>query len=186
MGFEMVDDLGLISLIPSVLSITMALWTKRVLPALFIGVIGAQIILNVDTLHRVPVATLEHIMSISARGDNSRLILFSLLIGALLKLIRDANGFSAFAVAVGTLRHNFGRRTVFGTTYLLGVMLFLEVWSNVLINGATVGPLYDRESISRERMAYFIHTIGIATVAMVPVNAWAAFYIGLLSVQGVR
>lgn len=128
---------------------------------------------------------LDHMVSIAGQDANLRLILFSLLIGSLLKIIKEEGGFDAFAQAIERRRIRIDRRTVFGTTYFLGVSLFLEAWSNVLINGTTVASLYDRLGVSRQRLAYFIHTIGVATVSVVPINGWAAFYMVLLISQNV-
>lgn len=117
--------------------------------------------------------------------DNLQLIVFSLIVGGLLKLIRDAQGFTAFARAIERMRTHYGKGTVYGLTYGLGVAVFLECWSNILINGTTLAPLYDRLGISRERLAYFIHTIGLNAVAMIVINGWGAFYMSLLSAQDV-
>lgn len=181
----MLADFGPLSLLPPALAIALALWKKRVLPALFIGIFSAQIVLSGKHVLIAPFAMLDHMVSIASVPGNFRLILFSLLIGGLLKLIKDANGFNAFAASIERHQIAINRKTAFGTTFILGASLFLEAWSNVLINGTTVAPLYDRLGISRQRMAYFVHTIGIAVVSMVPVNGWAAFYMGLLMAQGV-
>ncbi|MCG8547632.1 MAG: hypothetical protein MJE12_25835, partial [Alphaproteobacteria bacterium] len=182
----MTAEYGLLSLAPPVLAIALAIWKKRVLPALFAGIFSAQLVLHGDNFLAAPFATLDHMVGVATVPGNFRLILFSFLIGGLLKLIKEVNGFEAFAAAIERHRISINKRSAFGTTWFLGVSLFLEGWSNFLINGTTVAPLYDRLGLSRERMAYFVHTIGIAVVSMVPINSWAAFYMGLLMAQGVE
>lgn len=182
----MTAEYGLLSLAPPVLAIALAIWKKRVLLALFAGIFSAQLVLHGDNFLAAPFATLGHMVGVATDPGNFRLILFSFLIGGLLKLIKEVNGFEAFAAEIERHRITINKRSTFGTTWFLGVSLFLEGWSNFLINGTTVAPLYDRLGLSRERMAYFIHTIGIAVVSMVPINSWAAFYMGLLLAQGVE
>ncbi|MCY3604934.1 MAG: hypothetical protein F4Z95_11710 [Gammaproteobacteria bacterium] len=182
----MTAEFGLLSLAPPVLAIALAIWKKRVLPALFAGIFSAQLVLHGDSILAAPFAMLDHMVGVATDPGNFRLILFSFLIGGLLKLIKEANGFEAFAAKIERHRIRINKRSAFGTTWFLGVSLFLEGWSNFLINGTTVAPLYDRLGLSRERMAYFVHTIGIAVVSMVPINSWAAFYMGLLMAQGVE
>ncbi len=178
-------EFGLSSLLPPVAAIALALWKKRVLPALFVGIFAAHVVLDGSSVLESPFRMLDHMVRIAGEPGNFRLILFSLMIGGLLALIKDAQGFNAFAATLERSGVNVDKRTAFGTTYLLGASLFLEGWSNILINGTTVGPLYDKLGISRQRMAYFVHTVGLAVVAMVPINGWAAFYMGLLLAQGV-
>lgn len=180
------DGIGWLSLVPPCLAITLALWKKRVLPALFLGVLSSQVVLHLDNFYIAPFATLDHMVKISGDPGNLKIIFFSLMMGGFLKLIKDGNGFRAFAHAVERHRKNFGPKTAYSITSVLGITLFLEGWSNFLINSTVVAPLYDRLKISRQRMAYFVHTIGICVVAMVPINGWAAFYMGLLRGQGVE
>jgi len=151
-----------------------------------LGVLSSLIILNWDRPYLAPFATLEHMVVIAGEPDNLKIIFFSLMMGGFLKLIKDANGFKAFAHTIERRGNKLNRKNAFSITSVLGVSLFLEGWSNLLINSTVVGPLYDRLRISRQRMAYFVHTIGCCVVAMVPINGWAAFYMGLLRSQGVE
>lgn len=181
----MSGDLGWLSVFPPSLAIVVALTTKRVLPSLLAGVVSAAILLNLHALHIVPAYTIDYLLQVVMQPDNLRLVLFSMLVGGLLKLMRDSRGFDAFALALKRWHKSYGKGTVYGLTWILGALLILETWSNVLINGTTMGNLYDRLGISRARMAYFIHTIGINVVALALVNSWGAFYLALLTAQGV-
>ncbi len=178
-------DYGFLSIVPSVLAIAFALWKKRVLPALLLGIVAAQVILAGPKFYLFPVRVADQIVEVAANPGNFGLILFSIAVGALLNLIRTGRGFDAFATAVGKVRGGLGKPRVYGLNFLLGAGLFIETWSNVLIAGASLGPIYDRLRLSRERLAYFTHTIGITVVSMILINTWGAFYVGLLSTQGV-
>ena len=70
-------------------------------------------------------------------------------------------------------------------TFLLGIAIFIECYSSILVNGFLMRPIYDRLRISRERLAYFLHTISINFVAIVIVNSWGAYYMSLLATQSV-
>lgn len=176
---------GWLSVVPPVLAIATALATRRVLPSLLAGIICAGVIINHAAAQRVPSWIVDYTIGILARPDNLRLVAFSVLVGGLLKLMKDARAFEAFAAWLQSWRGSYGKRTAFGLTWLFGATLILETWSNVLINAATTGPLYDRLGLSRARLAYFIHTIGINVVALVLINSWGAFYLALLQGQGV-
>lgn len=180
------ETIGVISLLPPAVAIVLALWTKRINSSMLAGVIVAEILLNLGAPWLAPFTALDYMSKVAANLDNLQLIAFSLIVGGLLKLIRDARGFVAFAEAIERLRKHYGKGTVYGLTYGLGVAVFLECWSNILINGTTLAPLYDRLGISRERLAYFIHTIGLNAVAMIVINGWGAFYMSLLSAQDVQ
>lgn len=177
--------LGWLSLLPPLTAISLAFASKRILPSLFAGVFVAVVLVHLKTPWIAPFATLDYMTKVACNPDNLELIAFSLVVGSLLKLIKDANGFAAFAHTIEHLRKDYGRKTVFGLTFVLSSVVFLECWSNILISGATMGPLYDRVGVSRQRLAYFIHTIGLNTVAMVVINGWGAFYMSVLRAQAV-
>lgn len=146
----------------------------------------AQAILAGPEFYLFPVRAADQIVEVAANPGNFGLILFSITVGALLKLIQAGRGFEAFASAMERMRREVGRGSAFTLNFLLGGALFIETYSNVLIAGAALGPMYDRLRISRERLAYFTHTIGITFVSMILINTWGAFYAGLLSTQGVQ
>lgn len=177
---------GVLSLVPSVLAIVLALTTRRVLPALLAGVACAVALASSGNLPAAPTRTIDRLVASAADPDTMRLILFSLLIGSLLKLMKNSRAFEVLPRLLARSSRSYGRRTVFGLTWAFGAVLILETWSNVLISGTTLGSLYDRLRISRERLAYFIHSIGINVVALALINSWGAFYMALLSAQGIE
>jgi tetracycline resistance efflux pump len=178
----MADPLGWLSLAPPLVTIWLALQTKRVLPSLLAGIGLAQILLNPQNPLAAPFIALDHLVSIATDPGNFLLILFSLMVGGLLQLIRDGRGFEAFANLVAS--RGGGKRSTHAFTLGIATTMFLDVWSNVLVNGASSGPLFDRLGLSRLRLAYYMHTVAIAVVAMAVLNGWGAFYIGLLRAQG--
>lgn len=176
---------GALSVVPAALAIVFALSTKRALPALLLGTLSAHAILAGADFLLFPIRAIDQLIRIAANPANFGLIFFSVAVGSLLKLIGRGRGFEAVALAIERRRSGYGRRTAYTLNFVLGAALFMETWSNVLVSGTTLGPIYDRLKISRERLAYFTHTIGITVVSMILVNTWGAFYIGLLSAQGV-
>ena len=181
----MLSTSGWLSLAPPIIAIAVAFRTKRVLSALMAGILCATLILSSSQPYLAPVRALDYLIETLASPDNLRLVMFSVLVGGLLKLIRDSGGFDAFALALRRWRGGYGKATIYSLTWIFGVTLILETWSNVLINGVTMGSLYERLGISRARLAYFVHTIAINVVALVLVNSWGAFYLALVTAQGV-
>lgn len=175
---------GILSLLPPVIAIVLAFWKKQLLPALFVSLwLGEAVIARGNAL-RGFVASLDRALRVIRAPGNLEIIVFSLLIGGLLALIREARGFEGF-IAWAERRRLSGRGPVFGLTYLIGLSIIIENYSNILVNGSTMRALYDRLGISRERLGYFIHTLSINTVALVVINSWGAFYMSLLQTQGI-
>ena len=182
----MSDTFGVLSLIPPVVAIGLALWKKQLLPALFLGVWIGEIILTGGRVLPSFFRTLDDALRVSSAKGNFEIIVFSLLVGALLALIRESNGFQGFIGWVENTKLLRTKRGVFPLTFLLGISIFIECYSSILVNGFLMRPIYDRLRISRERLAYFLHTVSINFVAIVVVNSWGAFYMSLLATQNVK
>jgi Na+/H+ antiporter NhaC len=54
-----------------------------------------------------------------------------------------------------------------------------------MVNGTTVGSLYDKIGVPRAKLAYFLHSISINWIATIVFNSWGAFYMTLLAAQEV-
>ena len=177
-------SLGILALIPPILAIGLAFWKKQLLASLFLGIWLGETLLAKGNLFSGFVPTVGRSLKVMRAPGNLEIIIFSLLIGGFLALIREAGGFQGF-LNWAERRRLSGRGPVFGFTFLIGLCLFIENYSNILINGSTMRPLFDKLNISRERLGYFIHTTSINTVALVVINSWGAFYMSLLTTQGV-
>lgn len=182
----MSETFGVLSLIPPVVAIGLALWKKQLLPAIFLGVWIGEIVLTGGRVLPSFFRTLDDALRVSSAKGNFEIIVFSLLVGALLALIRESNGFQGFIGWVENTRLLRSKRGVFPLTFLLGISIFIECYSSILVNGFLMRPIYDRLRISRERLAYFLHTVSINFVAIIVVNSWGAFYMSLLATQNVK
>jgi Na+/H+ antiporter NhaC len=112
------------------------------------------------------------------------LILFGVLVGGLIRLMETSGGFRGMIRLLESLNVR-SKRPVFLLTWAIGLLMILENYSNIMVNGTTVGSLYDRLRIPRVTLAYFLHSISINWIAIIVFNSWGAFYMTLLAGQGI-
>jgi len=62
-----------------------------------------------------------------------------------------------------------------------GLVIFIESNITLLVAGAVSRPLFDRYKVSREKLAYLIDATSAPVCAMIPLNAWGAVIVGLVS-----
>lgn len=180
----MISDPGILTLLPPATALLYAFWKKKIIPALlFGGLVGELLIAGFrpEFLFKY----LDRVIRVGGDTGNLQLIIFSVLIGGLALIIEKNGGFKGFILLMNKIIRKQTRRTAYSLTWFIGITMFLENWSNIIINGTTMRPLYEKLKISKAELAYFIHTISINTVALVVVNSWGAFYITLLKTQGV-
>jgi Na+/H+ antiporter NhaC len=176
-------DLGFLSILPPVIALGLALWKKKIIPALLIGGLAASLLLSPFRWSFV-VEYLEQVIRVTGNRGNLQLILFGVLVGGLIKLMESAGGFQGMIRLLESLNIRT-KRPVFLLTWSIGLLMILENYSNIMVNGTTVGSLYDRLGIPRTKLAYFLHSISINWVAIIVFNSWGAFYMTLLAAQGI-
>ena len=176
-------NLGLLSILPPVLALAIALWKKKIIPALIVGGLAASLLLAASKWAFV-VDYLERVIKVTGERGNLQLILFGVLVGGLIKLMEASGGFKGMISLLESLNIR-SRRPVFLLTWAIGLLMILENYSNIMVNGTTVGSLYDKIGVPRAKLAYFLHSISINWVATIVFNSWGAFYMTLLAGQEV-
>lgn len=186
------QTLGFWSLIPPLVAIVLALWTRQVFIALAVGIwLGYLILAGGDPLQGT-LDTIEAQIAVMTDTGNARLVIFTLIMGALIALIQRSGGVEGFIARildfltkVGTKQADKGNRRIVETlSALTGMVLFIETNISVLTVGTLYRPIYDKLGIPREKLAYITDATCAPTCILVPFNAWGAFIMGLLIAQG--
>lgn len=169
-----------ISVLPPLLAIILAIAGRQVYISLFAGIyLGWTIISGWNPLTGFA-ASIEGLIKVFADGDNTRVILFCGLVGALLTLTQRSGGVEGFVNAIskrGWVKNRRGAQLLSG---LIGTLIFIETSISSLIVGAVSRPIFDRMKISREKLAYICDSTSAPINLLIPMNAWGAFIIGLL------
>jgi tetracycline resistance efflux pump len=173
-----------LSLLPPLLAIGIALVKREVILALLVAIFSAELILVGGNPLLALLQLIERLTGVFANPDNARILLFSLLIGALLAWIRNSGGVSAFVrwlLDSGIAR---GPRSVSLLTTVLGVIIFIESNLSILACGTFGQSLFDRFGLSRARLALLVDATCAPVSVLILLNGWGAYILGMLSNQG--
>ena len=175
-----------ISLLPTVLAIVLAIWTRQVYVSLAAGIwIGYTILEGWNPLAGLA-AAIEQTVAVLGDPGNARVILFTLAIGAMISTLEAAGGVRGFVRWIESNRWvTNGRRAQF-LAWIIGIVIFIESNITVLIAGAVSRPLFDRFRTSREKLAYIIDSTSAPICILIPLNAWGALNLGILGELGVE
>ena len=171
---------SLISLLPPVLAIALAIWTRQVYLSLAAGVwIGWTIVEGWNPASGVARA-IEETIAVLGDPDNARVILFAIFIGALIATIELSGGVKGFVRWLEERKWVTGPRGAQLLAYVIGLVIFIESNITVLVSGSVARPLFDRYRSSREKLAYIIDSTSAAVCILIPLNAWGAYILGIL------
>ncbi|MBU1339350.1 MAG: sodium:solute symporter [Acidobacteria bacterium] len=180
------DSYGWLSVLPPLLAIGLAIRTKQVYVSLGIGIwLGWTILSGWNPLAGL-IATVQALVAVFSVADNTRVILFSAMIGAVITFTQASGGMMGFVNWVtgrGLVR---SRKAAGFLAWFIGLVIFIESSICVLVGGAVCRPLFDRLKISREKLSYILDSTSAPKCVIIPLNAWGAFILGLLAAQGVE
>ncbi len=186
-------DYGFLSILPPVLAIILALKTKQVYVALVFGIWFSWVIINDWNLLTGTTATIEALVNVFQSEGNTRTIMFSALVGALLLFIQFSGGVEGFVNKLNVLiaylekKHSgYSRVVVQLLATITGIALFVETSIRSLTVGTLYRPIFDKLKIPREKLAYIADSSSAPTSILIPFNAWGAFIMGLLLTQGIE
>ena len=179
------DTYGWLSVLPPVLAIVMAIRTKQVYISLMVGIWLGWTIINGWNPLQGAAETVDRLVAVFGDADNTRVILFSALIGAVITLTQYSGGMQGFVNWVVEKGLVDSRRSAGLLAWFLGLVIFIESSICVLVSGAVSRPIFDRLRISREKLAYVLDSTSAPKCIIIPLNAWGAFILGLLVTQGV-
>ena len=174
-----------LSIIPPIVAIIIVFWKKEVIGALLIALVTSEVLLLVsdpdNSLWLAPMTTVDRIVEVAGNGGNTRILLFSVLVGALLALIRDSGGVTATVQRIMDLGIAKTRQHVGGLTMFTGIAVFVESNLSVLSSGILARGLFDKFKMSRARLAYIIDSTSAPICILILLNGWGAFVLGLIS-----
>lgn len=186
------NDYGILSILPPVLAIFLALKTKQVYISLIAGIWLAWLILNDWNFLTGTIATVQGFVQVFESPGNTRTIMFSALVGALLIFIQYSGGVAGFTqylthILTKLEEKKKGKSRVVIQLFaaLTGLLLFIETSINALTVGTLYRPLFDKLNIPREKLAYIVDSCSAPSAILIPLNAWGAFIMGLLIAQGI-
>ncbi len=172
-------EFGILTLIPSAFLLIYILWTKRIVESLILAsMLGFLLVYKEQFLHYW---STELLNTVSSR-DIGWLIIVCGLMGSLVSLIEATGGVKAFGDFVAK-RADTERSTLLWT-WILGIVIFIDDFLNVLTVGMAMRPCTDRHKIPREMLAYVVDSTAAPISLLVPISTWGVFVATLLEKQG--
>src|SRR5690606_31543938 len=151
--------------------------------ALVLGILSSELLLAWQQQN--PIAgfagnTIERVVAVFSSSSNTRILIFSLLIGALLAFVRESGGVKALVEKL--LRRGIGktRRQASMMTVFTGFFIFIESNLSVLTAGILSRGLFEKLGMSRARLAYLIDSTSAPVCIIILLNGWGAYVLGML------
>ncbi|QZY56181.1 Na+/H+ antiporter NhaC family protein [Crassaminicella profunda] len=175
-------EIGWLSLLPIVLAIILAFTIKDVFISLLTGIIVSGIILDVK--NKSLSLGFNSIYKVFQDDYAAKSILFCLIIGGFVYVIEASGGVHGMVEYLTKKKQVVkSQRGVQLITYFIGILMFIDATSSVVISGVAARPLFDYFHVSREKLAYITDSTSSPVAWLVPFNSAGAFLIAMISAQ---
>ena len=173
-------DYGFITLLPTILVLGLALWSRRTLESVLAGALAAFFIMEgrgfLDAMAQATLATLM-------TEDVAWVMLVCGLYGGFIALLVKGGG--SYALGRALISRIETKRGGLLATWSLGLVIFLDDYLNSLTVGATMKAVTDRFRTSRAMLAYVVDSTAAPLCLLVPLSSWGAYFASLLEQNGV-
>ncbi len=161
-----------LSILPPLLTIAIAIWSKRIIPSLLVGLLVGGYLLD----HRVTggfETAVDQIVATLTDKDSLQVLLFLYLFSGLIGVVKKSGGIQAFS-ALAEKRV----KTQKGVFYLLWALIpvtFIDCGFRIIGAGSITRPLAEKKEIPSERLAFMLNNSASPVVELIPI---ATTYVG--------
>lgn len=169
------DHYGFWSVLPPLIAIVLAFWTKEVISALFVGIALGGVIagdLNIVDQFLLP--------SIGTEDFALILLVYLWSLGGLIGIWTRTGGAERFAVWASNLMVK-GKRSAKFFTWLMGLIFHQGGTISTVLTGATVRPITDKHGVSHEETSYMVDSTASPAATIIPFNVWPIYIGGLVA-----
>ncbi|MCB0279658.1 MAG: sodium:proton antiporter, partial [Calditrichaeota bacterium] len=161
----------------------LAIYSRKVIFSLFAGIITGALISAKLNILQTFMGSVDTVLRVFDSQGNTATIIFAFLIGAVISLVEQSGGVTAFVnlFAKGSLLNSAKKSKLF--TMIIGILLFIESNISILTSGTIARPIFKKFKISQEKLAYLLDSTCAPVKVLIPINAWGALLISQIALN---
>jgi len=172
-------DYGIISCIPIAVLIIGVLITKRMAEMIILASLIGAILVHKGDFFSGYIGMMYGALS---NPSYQFLLIILLGFGGMTKLFEKSGSLMGIGNALSKYADSPKKSMV--VTWLVGIIMFVDDYLNVLATSFSMRTLTDRNGVPREHLAYGVNSMGACVCVLIPFTSWAAFAVGTISEQG--
>ena len=164
------------AIVPPVLAVVWAFAMGKILLSLLLAIFaGGFVLAGFDPIAGVGVTLGRHLGGTLLDAGTLKVMLFTISLVGLVQICVASGGIPAFVRWISRGRST--RRRAQMTTAGLGTIIFFDDYANTMIVGSSMRPLCDRNTTSREKLAYLVDATAAPVAGIAVVSTWIGFEI---------
>ncbi|WP_312650109.1 Na+/H+ antiporter NhaC family protein [Aminipila sp.] len=173
---------NILSIVPIILTIGLAIKTRNVIVSLMAGVFsGVLIVVGGNPIAATKSMIGDYFMAQMMDSYNAGIILLLVFIGGFVTLIEKSGGAEAFARSVANFVDTRCKTQI--AAWLGGILVFFSELGTPLIVGPIFTPIFRKMRISKEKLAWIIDTTASPVCVLIPFIGWGVYSMGLIQTE---
>jgi len=173
---------GALSLLPPLVTLALSVWLRQVVVALLTGIwVGATLLSGYNPAAGLLRTFDTYFVNAVTDGEHAGIVIFTLILGGLIETVARCKGGEGLAIVMERFTTTRVRAQL--GTWLLGLMIFFDDYSSILIVGNSLRVVMPRMRVSTEKFAFLVHTMGVSLASFSPVSSWIGFEYGYVAQQ---
>ena len=173
------SEYGLISLLPPILTVVIAMWSRNIIVSLGLGTLCGSLILTGYNPFNATLDLIENRIFVQISSPSNIQVIFTMMaIGGFIKLLEVSGGATTFARNMTHLISNRQRAQL--STWVSGISIFFTDSGNALIIGPLFRPIFKELRICKEKLAYILDSTSSPICILMPFIGWGAYIMGLI------
>src|SRR5665647_1581453 len=177
------DKMAWLSVLPPLFTIVIAIWTKKIIPSLLIGLLLGSYLLNPTVTGGFETAVDQIVKTLTDKGS-LQVLLFLYLFSGLIALIKKSGGIKAFSNLAE--KNIESKKGVFFALWALIPVTFIDCGFRVVGAGFITRSLAEKNKIAKERLAFMLNNTASPVVELIPIaTTFVGFNVAIIS-QGLK
>ncbi|MEO6904075.1 MAG: sodium:proton antiporter, partial [Bacteroidia bacterium] len=148
------DKINWLSILPPIITIVVAIWSKKIIPSLLIGLLAGCYFLN-PTLTGGFETAVDQIVKTLTNTGSLQVLLFLYLFSGLMAIIKKSGGIKAFSDLAD--KHVKSERGALFLLWALIPVTFIDCGFRIVGAGSITRSLAEKNKIAKERFAFMLN-----------------------------
>jgi tetracycline resistance efflux pump len=168
------------SILPPIITIAIAILSKKIIPSLLIGLLAGCYVLN-STLTGGFETAVDQIVKTLTDSGSLQVLLFLYLFSGLISIIIKSGGIKAFSDIAD--RHVKSGKGVFFLLWALIPVTFIDCGFRIVGAGSITRSLAEKNKVTNERFAFMLNNTASPVVELIPIaTTFVGFNIANISI----
>ncbi|WP_309133180.1 Na+/H+ antiporter NhaC family protein [Brevibacterium sp.] len=173
------EHMGIVSLIPPILAIALAVLLRNVVVALFVGIfVGLLVIVGPNPVSTTMSLVTDHFAPVVTDSYNAGVMILLFFIGGFVALVERSGGGAALAAKAARFIDSRGKGQL--AAWLGGLLIFFSDLGTPLIVGPVFEKIFDKLRLSREKLAWILDSTSSPVAVLIPFIGWGIYIMGLI------